>query len=138
MVPVEAASNDADCYRTTVPVTLKRYGLQTRLVIPGKQSPPAYAETVRAIQDALGKALDWNQLLINSEVETMAALAKQEGVTQRYIAHIIKLAFLAPDIMDAIFKGNIPELISLGLLKYELPGDWKLQRDMFGYNQVRC
>lgn len=64
----------------------------------------------------------------------MAALAKQEGVTQRYIAHIIKLAFLAPDIMDAIFKGNIPEQISLGLLKHELPSDWKLQRDMFGYN----
>jgi len=35
----------------------------------------------------------------------MTVLAKQEGDTQRYIAHLLKLVFLAPDIIEAIIKG---------------------------------
>ncbi len=65
----------------------------------------------------------------------MAALAKQEGSTQRHIPHIIKLAYFAPKTMNAIFKGNISERIPLGLLKSDLPTDWKLQRDLFGYHK---
>ena len=47
----------------------------------------------------------------------MADIAKREGTTQRYIAHILKLAFLAPDIMEAIIRGRIPADLTLTRLK---------------------
>ena len=63
----------------------------------------------------------------------MKILAKQEDVTQRYIAHLIKLAFLAPDIIEAIIKGNIPPTLSLGRLKKGIPLDWEEQRQSLGF-----
>ena len=66
----------------------------------------------------------------------MAELARNEGVTQRYIAHIIKLAYLAPDIMDAIIKVNIPAQLSLGQLKKNIPLDWDEQRRQFGFSNT--
>jgi len=64
----------------------------------------------------------------------MAELSRAEGVTQRYIAHIIKLAWLAPDIMEDIIKGNIPATLSLGILKKGIPLDWQEQRKRFGFS----
>ena len=63
----------------------------------------------------------------------MTWLAKQEGVTQRYIAHLLKLAFLAPDIIEAIINGDVPETLSLGILKQGIPRDWQEQRSRFGF-----
>ncbi|MGB5427166.1 MAG: hypothetical protein WBN95_10275 [Gammaproteobacteria bacterium] len=88
-----------DEYQVSVPVHLKRCGIETRFVIPGTDTAPAHHSSVQAIQEALVKALNWNEALMCSSVSSVSALAKREGVTQRYIAHMLKLAYLAPDIM---------------------------------------
>lgn len=63
----------------------------------------------------------------------MTALAKQENVTQRYIAHLIKLTFLAPDIIEAIKHGDIPATLSLDRLKKGFPFDRNAQRKLLGF-----
>ena len=63
----------------------------------------------------------------------MSAIAKREGVTQRYVAHLIKLAFLAPDIMTAIIRGKAPANVSLDRLKKGFPLDWVEQRKSLGF-----
>ena len=54
-------------------------------------------------------------------------------VTQRYVAHLIKLAFLAPDIMVAIIRGKVPADLSLDRLKKGFPLDWTEQRTALGF-----
>ena len=49
-------------------------------------------------------------------------MADQEQVSQRYITQIIKLAYLAPEIMDRIFEGDIPHEMTLGSLKKHISG----------------
>jgi hypothetical protein len=85
-------------------------------------------------REALVKALNWNEALMCSTVSSMNALAKREGVTQRYIAHLLKLAYLAPDIMEAITRGDIPSSISLGRLKKGFPLNWQEQRKVLGFS----
>ena len=92
----------------------------------------AHGKTILAVQKALGMALTWNQALITGAASSMTQLAKQDGVTQQYVAQIIKLAFLAPDIMKAINDGDVPTAISLGALKKGFPLDWDQQRKVFG------
>ena len=65
----------------------------------------------------------------------MTELAKQNSVTQRYVAHLIKLAFLAPDIVKAIVRGDIPRDLSLDKLKAGFPLDWDEQRSVLGFSQ---
>jgi hypothetical protein len=54
----------------------------------------------------------------------MSELATKHGVTQRYIAHLIQLAWLSPDIIQAIYRGQIPATLSLERLKKGFPPDW--------------
>ncbi len=116
-----------------VPVQLKRCGVETKLIVPSSDLSNAHHESTQAIQAALGKAMKWNQSLLSGEIPTMSELAKAEGVTQRYIAHLIKLAFLAPDIMKAIHRGDIPTSLTLGRLKKDIPLDWRKQRAELGF-----
>jgi site-specific DNA recombinase len=122
-----------DEYVVTIPVNLKRCGLETRLIIPGEMASQAHARTATAVQDALAKALAWNQALITGTASSMTELGKQEGVTQQYIAQVIKLAFLSPDIMKAIIRGDIPSTLTLDILKKGFPLDWDKQRQMLGF-----
>ncbi len=76
----------------------------------------------------------WNDELMRGKVSSMNHLAKREGVTQRYIAHLLKLAYLAPNIMEAIARGNVPSAVSLGRLKKGFPLDWQEQRKVLGFS----
>ena len=95
----------------------------------------ARATTIHAIQQAMVKALNWNQALLDGPARSMTELANQNNVTQRYIAHLIKLAFLAPDIIKAILRGNVPRDLSLDKLKTGFPLDWDEQRKVLGFSR---
>jgi hypothetical protein len=70
---------------------------------------------------------------MNGSVSSMSQIAKREGVTQRYVAHLLKLAYLAPDIMEAIARGDVPSSVSLDRLKKGFLLDWQEQRRVFGF-----
>ena len=80
------------------------------------------------MQSALLKALKWHEALVTGAVESTEQLAKKEGVTGQYVSRLMRLAFLAPDIMDAICNGNIPSTLTLERLKKDCPLDWQVQR----------
>jgi DNA invertase Pin-like site-specific DNA recombinase len=122
-----------DEYIIAIPAKLKRCSHETKLIIGEKYTDKNNSTSVLAIQNALKKALIWNQVLITNQVSGMKALAKQEKVTQRYIAHLIQLAFLAPDIMEAIIKGDIPKKLTLYKLKEGFSYDWNEQRKELGF-----
>ena len=134
--PDAGESDPADTYHVSMPAQLKRCGIETKLIVPGQGQPGAHERTVRAIQESLRKALNWNHALIAGKAASKADLARNEGVSSGYITQIIKLAYLAPDIMSAIIKGNIPATLTLVRLKADIPLDWNEQRNLFGFNKT--
>jgi site-specific DNA recombinase len=57
-----------EIHKTAVAVNLKRCGVETKLVVEKPSAPQnlkPHADSVRAIQEALKKALQWNQALID-------------------------------------------------------------------------
>jgi len=125
-----------DGFFISIPTRLKRCGHEAKLIIGDEYANDANPRTTLAIQNALKKALIWNHALIAGQVSNMERLAKQENVTQRYIAHLIKLSFLAPDIIETIFKGDIPKKLTLGRLKEGFSYDWNEQRKELGFDFV--
>jgi len=132
----KSKNNFNDEFIISIPATLKRCGHEAKLIIGDKYANESNPTTTLAIQNALKKALIWNQALITGQVSNMARLAKQEKVTQRYIAHLIKLAFLAPDIMEAIVNGDTPKQLTLGRLKEGFSYDWDDQRNELGFENL--
>ena len=62
-------------------------------------------------------------------------LARQENLNSSYVSRIIRLAFLAPEIVTAILKGRQPiELTAEKLVRNSrLPLCWAEQRQQLGF-----
>jgi len=79
------------------------------------------------------RAYLWNRRLIAGDGTTMTDIAKETGLTQRSIARIVQLAFLAPDIVEAIIEGSPPRTLTLTALVRHVPHDWAEQRRLYGF-----
>lgn len=69
------------------------------------------------------------------QVESISDLARIEDVQRTYPSRIIPLAFLAPDITEAILDGRQPLDLSLDRLleTMPLPLAWDAQRKVLGF-----
>lgn len=66
--------------------------------------------------------------ILRGEIPNQRALAKETGFDERYISLIIPLAFLAPDITEAILEGRQAADLSLEKCVEKIPLEWTLQR----------
>ena len=128
-----AVTTSEDQHVLTCPVQLKRYGIETKLVVSNGPVVLSHPESTKAIQKALRKALVWNQTLLDGKASTLTELAKKENVAQRYICDLIKLAYLAPDIIEAIIDGKVPAGLTLVRLKKRFSMDWPKQRQLLEF-----
>ena len=65
----------------------------------------------------------------------MRDLARRSSVDQGDVSRILPLAFLAPDIVEAILNGEQPPELTAARLKRmrHLPSDWQQQRRHLGF-----
>ena len=117
----------------TLPLSLRRYGREVKLMLGDRltPAPQPHSMLVQGLQRALKKALIWNDSLMVGKTASLAKIAEQENVTQRYIAQMIRLAYLAPDIQEAIIKGKIPPTWTVDQFREVIPLDWEQQRLKF-------
>ena len=105
---------------------LRRCGGEVRLLLAG--TGQNRARPVRSLVRAVARAHDWMDRILHGEIPNQRALAKQTGFDKRYISRIIPLAFLAPDITEAILDGKQHPNLSLEKCVGELPLEWSQQR----------
>ena len=94
-----------------VPVALKRCGVETKLLVEQARASNGlwpHADSLRAIQEAMRKAPLWNDALVCGKAGSTKMLAEDSGVSQRYMAQLMKLAYLSPALIQRILKGDIP------------------------------
>ena len=68
----------------------------------------------------------WFGDLTSGRATTLSEIAEREGVTRRYVGHLLPLAFLDPGIVEAILAGAQPaDLTAQTLIKRtDLPLSW--------------
>ena len=78
------------------------------------------------------RAISWFDLLSTGKVASIRDLAKAERCHVTLISDRIRLAFLAPDIVEAILKGTQPPKLNGALLlrSCPLPVAWEEQRKL--------
>jgi len=82
---------------------------------------------------ALVKGYKWREQLLSGEVKMLTEIARQENITDRYVNRILRLGFLAPDIMEAILEGRQPPGLTMEIFRKRIPLDWNDQRRAFGF-----
>ena len=75
---------------------------------------------------ALARAHRWQRMLESGEYGSIEELAAAERINPSYLARVLRLTLLAPDIVESILDGQAPE-VTLGWLLKTMPTDWERQ-----------
>jgi site-specific DNA recombinase len=121
-----------DLLHLGIEATLKRCGLEIRLVIPPGTNGQTSAHSVPSLLKAVARAYDWYHRILNGKARDQRSLANQTGLDEVYVGRILKCAYLAPDIVAAILEGRQPDSLTLGKLQKNLAMNWTEQRRQLG------
>ena len=107
-------------------VRLRRSGQMLRL-IDGSGAAVAAPPAMSLVRLIVQARRWWAEL--RAEPVTIGTLAAREGVTSSYATRVLRLAFLAPALVDDIIAGKQPaDLTGVRLLDLCEVGDWEQQR----------
>ena len=79
-----------------------------------------------ALVKALARAHRWRKLLEQGRFGTLADLADAERISRSYVCRVLRLALLAPDIVERILDGR--PTAGLAQLLKPFPVEWEQQR----------
>ncbi|WP_027285929.1 hypothetical protein [Rubritepida flocculans] len=121
-----------------VPLRIRRRAGRKTLVTPVVQEGAAAAVRTRtdpALMKALARAFRYQRLLDEGRYASITEMAEAEKIDRGYLGRILRLALLAPDVVEHVLDGaGIPEPFA-GRLLEAVPADWKQQRVIIGMSR---
>lgn len=123
---------------TFVPLTIKRRHASKVLIPPlGEMNAKIKSSFDLPMIRTLGKAFYWQALLESGQASNVSELARQLKLETGWVAEVLRLTMLAPDIVQAIMEGRQPRQLNLHAVRgrqAEVPVDWEEQRRQFGFS----
>jgi hypothetical protein len=124
--------SDANSQKQTVidlnvPVRLRRAGMEMRLIDERTATGPD-----PVLIALLSKAWTVRQDMLSGKVRSQADLAANHGVGSTYLGRLLRIGFLAPDIIETILGGRQPPDLTANRLAMipDIPVDWDEQRKL--------
>ena len=123
------ASFDGQVLTVRIPMRLHRQRGRKRIVAPdgAELTPASPPQPDGALVKALARAWRWQRLLDQGVYRSITDIAQAENLNKSYVSRILRLALLAPDIVEAILEGTADNEVTLRTLKEGVSLDWKEQ-----------
>jgi hypothetical protein len=80
-----------------------------------------------AIAKAIARARSWCVLIVQGKATGLPDIARQHGITHRYVKNIFPLAFLGPESVEALLNDSTPR--ALHSLLGKVPVRWDMQSE---------
>ncbi|MBG0802199.1 recombinase family protein [Methylocystis sp. H4A] len=116
----------------SITASLQRAGKGIRLVIGGGAANAIDS----GLASLVAKAISSRAMLFSGQDDSVEAMAARLGVRRDYLAVLLRLSYLSPDIVRAILAGQHPvELTPTRLIALSrgLPHDWQEQKRVLGF-----
>jgi site-specific DNA recombinase len=122
-----------ECPRIDAVADLRRRPREHAIVLQSRSLADRSAESSSMLK-AIARGHAWFAELARGEVSSIDGLAAREGVSDRYASTLLKLAFLAPSIVDELAAGHASLCISTKCLTLDidLPRSWADQQRLLG------
>ena len=123
---------DEPLIRLSIPASLKRTGNEMKFAVDGvSNSTPADATLIRLLL----RGSKIRKRMFAPGEPPFEDIAAEEGISSTYATRLVRLTFLAPDIVAAILAGKQPAGLTANKLMADtrLPLDWSEQRTALGF-----
>ena len=112
-----------------VPFRIVKRGGRKEMQLPA--GAPTQRRPDSALVKALARAFRWKRMLESGEFASISELAEKEGIAFTYMARLMRLSLLSPELVDAVMDGHQPANITLANLMDPFPADWKVQHALW-------
>ncbi|MBX6329464.1 MAG: hypothetical protein IRY89_12910 [Pseudolabrys sp.] len=115
---------------------LRRRGGRKLVIVPdGLETSAPQPAFDPVLINALVRAHRWRRQIESGEFRSASELAAHEKITDSYVARMLCLTLLAPDITQAILEGRQPKGLKLATLLRGVPLVWEEQGEaLFKYS----
>lgn len=123
-------TNGANTIRVVIPLTFRRKNGRPK-IMPPADHVPAEARTQDAhVLRAIARAWSWRRKLETGAASTLQDIAAAEKVSDRFVSRMLRLAYLAPNVLEKLLIHRIPPALSLNDLMAvaELPWEEQMER----------
>lgn len=123
---------DGDPVVLSFAASLRRAGKGMRLVVESGVRSEVHAGLVSLLREAFS----WRTALLAGSDDSIEAMTQRLGVGKGHATALVRLSYLAPDIVRDCLEGRQPvDLSPTRLLKLgkDLPVDWTEQREYLGF-----
>jgi hypothetical protein len=102
-------TSEGDCLVVRVPLRIRRRRGRREIIAPAglEEATPAPSGVNRGLAVMVARAHRWRELLETGRYATIRALAADLGVDNSYVARILRLTLLAPDLVEAILESSV-------------------------------
>jgi hypothetical protein len=116
-----------------IPMRFQRRGGRKRIVAPDGSAivPSSRPQPDCTLVKALARAWRWRRMLDHGVCSSVTEISEAEGINKSYVSRILRLALLAPDIVEAILASKTDQALVLEKLERRLPAGWEEQRLAF-------
>ena len=123
MIDVQMLANGN--VRVTIPMSFRNCSGRKRIVTPDDEqnfSDPLITNLARVWR--------WQPLIDEGRFANVHELANAIGKDYAYVARVLRLTSLAPEIVHAVLTGTLPEGIGVENLRQSLPILWSEQKKL--------
>ena len=127
--------DDGKILSIRIPMEFKKRGGRKEIILPeGALDPNAPPAEESALAISLARAHQWLELVETGAVASLSDISETLKLDLSYLARLMKLTLLAPDIKKAILTGTEPSGLSLAKLRKDIPVMWSDQRELLGHH----
>ena len=125
---------DGNTLVVRIPMRFQRRGGRKRIVAPdgGEIVPTSKPQPDGTLVKALARAWRWQRMLDDGIHASVTEISEAEKINKSYISRILRLAVLAPEIVEAVLEGRADQALMLERLERPLPASWVEQRACIG------
>ena len=99
--------------RVVIPLTIRKKNGRPKILPPADHTPAEAQVQDAHVLRAIARAWNWRRRIERGDASTIADIANAENVTDRFVSRMMRLAYLAPDVLEKLLIHRIPPALSL-------------------------
>jgi hypothetical protein len=106
-------SETATSIRVVIPLTLRKRNGRPKILPPEDAGLPGSHGQDPHVLRAIARAWKWRRQLEEGEALTLRDIAAVEKLSEAYVGRMLRLAYLAPEVLEALVVRRRPPSISI-------------------------